>query len=67
MLQAYIDDSGNDGKSPVFVLAGYVSTTEKWETFSDEWDAVLRPANGKQLDVLKMSDVFRNKKRGSRY
>jgi hypothetical protein len=28
--------------------------------FPDEWDSALRPADGKQLDVLKMSDVFRN-------
>jgi hypothetical protein len=41
MLQAHIDDSGWDGKSPVFVLAGYVSTAERWQAFSDEWQAVL--------------------------
>lgn len=41
IIRAYIDDSGNsDGNgNPVFVLAGYVSSAEKWEQFSDEWEA----------------------------
>lgn len=67
MLQAFVDDSGNDGKSPVFVLAGYISSVEKWESFSDDWSGVLKPATGKHLEVLKMADVYRNRLRGSRY
>ncbi len=41
MLQAYIDDSGNIGDSPVFVLAGFASTADRWQSFSSEWDAAL--------------------------
>lgn len=67
MLQAFIDDSGNDGKSPVFVLAGFVSTAEKWELFSDEWDATLNPKGGFQMGILKMNEVYRNRVRGRRY
>jgi len=40
MLNGYIDDSGT-GTPPVFVLAGYVSTPEKWAAFSDEWADAL--------------------------
>ena len=40
VLQAYIDDSVDDD-SGVFVLAGYVSTAEKWAQFSAEWEAML--------------------------
>jgi len=67
MLQGFIDDSGNDGKSPVFVLAGFLSSVEKWEVFSDDWDAVLNPDQGFRVGPLKMSEVFRNRIRGSRY
>ena len=39
-IQAYIDDSGNSEAhgNPVFVLAGYISTADKWAKFSDEWE-----------------------------
>jgi len=67
MLQAFIDDSGNDGKSPVFVLAGFIASSEQWEVFSDEWDKVLNPEVGFRMGVLKMADVYRNRKRGTRY
>ena len=40
-LQAYTDDSGKLGDSPVCVLAGYISTAERWATFSNEWQAAL--------------------------
>ena len=35
-MQAYIDDSQNN-ESGVYVLAGYVSTAEKWADFAREW------------------------------
>lgn len=40
VIQAYIDDSGNsDGNdNPVFVLAGYVSSADRWAEFSREWE-----------------------------
>jgi hypothetical protein len=67
MLQAFIDDSGNDGKSPVFILAGYIASAENWERFSNEWEKTLKPEDGMNLGVLKMADVYRNRVRGSRY
>lgn len=41
MLQLYVDDSGKLNDSPVCVLAGYLSTTERWSQFSCEWRAAL--------------------------
>lgn len=67
MLKAFIDDSGNDGKSPVFVLAGFVASAEAWETFSSDWGSALNPEGSFQMGVLKMADVYRNRVRGSRY
>ncbi|WP_213739653.1 DUF3800 domain-containing protein [Bradyrhizobium sp. dw_411] len=67
MLQAFIDDSGNDGRSPVFVLAGFIASADQWKVFSDEWDNILNPKIGFRMGVLKMADVYRNRVRGSRY
>lgn len=39
-LQAYIDDSQGDD-SGIYVLAGYVSSAEKWAAFSREWEELL--------------------------
>ena len=38
-LQVYIDDSTTAEET--FVLAGYISTAEKWAQFSDEWQELL--------------------------
>src|SRR5437867_2089333 len=54
MLQAYTDDSGTGG--PVVVMASFVSTTENWAAFSEEWDAVRK--SGKAISHLKMADAF---------
>jgi hypothetical protein len=40
MLVAHVDDSGSDENELAFVLAGFVSTSEKWARFSDEWRAL---------------------------
>ncbi|WHO37576.1 DUF3800 domain-containing protein [Sphingobium sp. AP49] len=37
--QAYIDESEQDG---IFVLAGYLSTSDKWGEFSAEWSPLAR-------------------------
>ena len=42
MLVAHVDDSGSDENEHAFILAGFVSTSEKWARFSDEWDALCR-------------------------
>lgn len=43
VLRAFIDDSGTGGKkaAPVFVLAGYIATIEKWAVFSEDWKPLL--------------------------
>src|SRR5690242_12865521 len=41
LLRAYFDDSGSDGRSPYYVLAGYLSVVERWEAFADRWAATL--------------------------
>jgi hypothetical protein len=33
-IQIVADDSGYPGQSPVFVMAGLIGCTEKWEEFS---------------------------------
>jgi hypothetical protein len=38
---AFIDESGNDGHSPVMVLSALVATGERWKSFSDEWQNEL--------------------------
>jgi hypothetical protein len=41
VLQAYIDDSGTQGKEPFFSLGGFISTSGKWAEFADVWKAEL--------------------------
>ena len=41
MLQAFIDDTGSNSQSRMFILAGFVATVPQWETFSDDWQRVL--------------------------
>jgi Protein of unknown function (DUF3800) len=56
MLQAYIDDSGNTGDSPVCVLAGYVASVANWEVFSDEWQLALE--GPPRIEYFKMSQAM---------
>ena len=60
MLQAFIDDSGWDGQSPVFVLAGYVAKAEQWEAFSTDWQLALDCPDPAPLQVLKTNQIYRN-------
>lgn len=56
-LQAYFDES-IDGE--LFALAGYVSTLEKWEKFSEEWEKILplAPINKRGNHEFKMSHMM---------
>jgi Protein of unknown function (DUF3800) len=38
---AYFDESTNE-KSPILVIAGFLSTDVQWDTFKTEWTAVLK-------------------------
>jgi hypothetical protein len=60
LLQAFIDDSGWDGQSPVFVLAGYVAKTEQWEAFSTEWQAALDYPDPATITALKTNQIYNN-------
>ncbi len=40
-LLAFVDDSGSPNLHEWYVLAGYVSTPERWNHFSDKWQEVL--------------------------
>ena len=51
-LQLYIDDSGSNPESPYFVLAGFVSTTEKWARFSDDWKALLDGDPAREIPAI---------------
>jgi hypothetical protein len=41
VLQAWFDESGKDGQTPVYLLAGYVGKKTMWEHFADDWQAEL--------------------------
>jgi hypothetical protein len=58
VFQAWIDDSGKDGKaqSPVYVLAGFSAPKGVWEDFADEWQEELNQAP--TLRYLKASDAY---------
>jgi hypothetical protein len=40
MLSVFIDDSGTHDNAIVCVLAGFMSTAERWDVFSEEWKSV---------------------------
>lgn len=51
LLSAFVDDSGRDGL-PVFVLCGLVSSNDRWEVFSSEWNAQKNEElNGRALKM----------------
>lgn len=64
MLQAYMDESG-EGDPDIFVLAGFVSTVERWTAFSDEWQHHLdhHSAHYRKLEYFKMAEMFSERDR----
>lgn len=42
MLVGYVDDSGSHENDYGFILAGFISTSNKWAQFSDEWAALCQ-------------------------
>lgn len=69
MLTAYIDDSYNPGGGS-YVLAGFVSTNEKWEAFSKDWGNLL-PTYGTlkprtERYHFKMNEMAENQERMAR-
>jgi hypothetical protein len=60
VVQAYVDDSGNEPKSRAFVLAGFVASPVQWAAFSDEWEKTLHRAP--KLDYFKNNEAMGLKK-----
>lgn len=56
MVKAFFDDSGKSASEPMFIIAGLVSSAEKWAAFSDEWAAAL--AEHPRLEYFKMRDAW---------
>lgn len=56
MLQSALDDSGKDGISPAFVLAGYFASPAEFMDMADAWRALL--IKKPKLDYIKGYEAF---------
>ena len=65
VLQAVIDDSGNEPNQKLYVLGGFLSTQERWAAFSDEWQAVLDRPTPTPLEFYKFTQSRALKKQFS--
>jgi len=54
MYCAYLDDSGR-GSGPTYVIAGFLSTTNRWQIVSQEWKELRNIAG---LDYFKMKEAM---------
>ena len=55
-LKGYIDDSGSEPSSPVYVLGGLVLPVGWWNQIIADWDAVLKSAP--RVEYFKGSEVW---------
>jgi hypothetical protein len=46
VLEAFIDDSGNDPNAHSFVLAAFIAPSKSWAAFSNDWQALLNRPPG---------------------
>lgn len=58
ILQGYYDDSGSHDESPVYVVGGFLSDTNTWAAFTDEWQATLSKGPF-PIDYLHMKEANR--------
>ena len=56
LLRLFVDDSGKRKESPNLVLAGYLSTPERWAAFNKDWQSLLDNAG---IDAFRMSQAWR--------
>jgi hypothetical protein len=56
VLQPALDDSGKDGLSPAFTIAGYVATVDEMMALADEWKRLLN--EHPKLDYIKGYEAF---------
>jgi hypothetical protein len=54
MLQTFVDESNDE---EIYVMAGYISTCEKWAAFVDEWDKVKHQPP--RIDYFKFSECVK--------
>jgi hypothetical protein len=54
VLTVYLDDSGTHGGAEVTVVAGFVSTKLRWDSFRREWARALRR---ERIEIFRMSDL----------
>lgn len=59
MLEAYFDESGKHTGSQAVVVAGFLSTDDRWRALEREWNGVLQP-NG--LEFFHMTDYENRQK-----
>ncbi|TRL40142.1 DUF3800 domain-containing protein, partial [Rhizobium straminoryzae] len=55
-VRLYVDDSGKPDHSPVLVLAGYLSTSDRWDACTAEWRDIL---GSYQISAFHMSEAWR--------
>jgi hypothetical protein len=55
VFQVFIDDSGSEPQSPIFVLAGFIASHDNWARFADDWQTELD--RYPKLDYFKMSEA----------
>jgi hypothetical protein len=63
-LQFYIDDSGSEPNSSIFVLAGFMSSDDMWMEFSKTWQSTLSNwdiDNFKTRDAMNFGGIFSRK------
>lgn len=62
VLEGYFDESGTHSSAKAIAVAGYLSTTEQWKLFTEEWTAALREF---QLEYFHMTDFANRAKQYS--
>jgi len=56
VMQAFVDDSGSDLQSRLFILAGFVASPEQWLVFTDDWQKALDLGPG--LEYFKSNEAY---------
>ena len=57
-LEAFVDDSGSS-KGPIFVLGGFISSSDRWQKFEDAWAETL--AESPSIKYYKNSQAMSRK------
>jgi hypothetical protein len=60
VLQAAVDDSGNEPQALFFVLGGFIATCEHWSAFADAWKTALHAPP--RIEYFKFNEAMGCKK-----